>query len=392
MPPRLSWQHAETGRVVSLPEGQDPGAQFYRIYPPSEGINPFTWKIDMMNHYTCPHFEVSLAKAGKCMNYLDRSEHECGLCSRPDMYRCIQDLRERPLPLSHSSVQDFLTCHHYYYLSQIRGIEMRPEAMGDPLKEGSLWNAVLDYHLSGKTTPNPSLTIEDYQMSEKSVAKIKGLFRAWKDLEITIPPGSQLQKRFDHTLAVDFHWLHESTLQKQAVNVKGFYDRLYPTPSHAYFIECKLTKAPDRFQDIFFISSQVGTYFLVDPSLEYVIMEIVRNPDLKVNKNENMEDYGKRVYEDVMTRAAHYFIGWNRENSTFGKKFLRSEFNLKEIEIRYEQIVREIYTCLEFNGFYKNDKACAAILPGIPCPYLNLCRYNMMSETVYRVKLKEERI
>jgi hypothetical protein len=350
--------------------------------------NPFTFKLDMAREYACRWFEVSFDKGGKCIHYLDRGEDECGLCSRNDMYRCIQDLRERPLPLSHSSIQDFLTCHHYYYITQIRGIEVIPSMMTDPVKDGALWNAALDWHISNGTTDSPAKVVQEYGMSEKSTLKIKAMIRAWKELEIAIDPDPALQKRFDVLQPVNFYWLHENDVQPIKIKIRGFFDRWYPT----YFVEQKLTKSPDRYFDPFFISSQIGTYFLAEPSAEYVIIEAVRNPDLKSIRNESDEDYSYRVYEDLMTRTAHYFPGWNRERCTFGKKFMRSEFNLREIESRFEHVVREIYTCLEFKGFYKNDKACSAVLPGIPCPYLNLCRYNVASESVYRIKAKEEKL
>jgi len=336
---------------------------------------------------TCPRFEMSFEKQN-CLYYLNRGSNECGLCSRSEFYRCIRELDEKPIPLSHSTLQDFLTCHHYFYLAHIRGIEVQPSQMGDPLKEGSLWNSLLDYYLSNRATENPSNVVVKYEMSERSIAKVRALFRAYRDLEIKVDPGFELQKRIDIDLPVPLKWNYDTPYM--SIPLHGYYDRKYPN----YFVECKYSGKPDRYLDVFFLSSQIGTYFLADESLQYVIMEIVRNPDLRSTgqfKSETPEQYGNRVYEDAMIRSGHYFINIDRDRDVFGKKFVRSEFNIKEIESRYPHVLREIYEAIQFNGFYKNDRACTGILPGIPCPYLNLCRYDVMSEVVYRVKEKIER-
>ena len=64
---------------------------------------------------------------------------ECGYCKLPNAYRCIADVT-RIIPLSHSSIETFCTCHYLYYLTRILGVEIRPPFLSIPLKAGQLWD------------------------------------------------------------------------------------------------------------------------------------------------------------------------------------------------------------------------------------------------------------
>jgi hypothetical protein len=206
--------------------------------------------------------------------------------------------------------------------------------------------------------------IAEYDIEEVEVQKVKALYKAWKELGIKVEEGYELQAKID--MLVPFEekqcW---GTGEPVELHVRGFYDRKYST----CFVENKMSGRPDNYLDLFFIQSQVGTYFLADPKLESVIMEIVRTPDLRMTKKEedSPETYGNRTYHDIISRPAYYFIGYNSEKNTYGKKFYRTEFDLQDVLDRYKHIFREIHEACALGGFFKNDRACKNILPGISC-------------------------
>ncbi len=252
---------------------------------------------------------------------------------------------------------------------------------------GTLWDAVLNKYYDGinKDTGKPynmPEIINKYEIAPRDVAKVRGLYRAYKMLEIQIEPGYELQTKIN--LKIDFKKVWNGGAPVELM-ITGYYDRKYPT----HFIENKLSGRPDNYLDPWFIQPQVGTYFLADPSLESCTMEICRTPDLKStgkNKEEDDETYGERVYQDVLSRPSHYFLGYNQSTHHYGKKFYRTEFNLKELKDRFIHIFREYMEARALNGFYKNDRACSNILPGISCDMINICRYNNMSETQYQIR------
>jgi hypothetical protein len=170
--------------------------------------------------------------------------------------------------------------------------------------------------------------------------------------------------------------------------LSGFYDRKYAD----HFVENKLSGKPDFYLDPFFIQSQVGTYFLADPSLESCTMEIIRTPQLKQtgkNKDESPEELTERVYQDAISRPSHYFIGWNAERQTYGKKFFRGEMEIEELKNRYIHIFREIFNARIMDGFYKNLKVCGNILPGISCEMQSICRSNCIGENLFEIRAKK---
>jgi hypothetical protein len=327
----------------------------------------------------CPDFSPD-SQFGAC-TYFDPAPdaRECGFCKKQDTYyRCLA--HNGQIPLSHSSVQDFLTCHHLYYLKALRGIQTKDAAKSSPLKCGTLWDAVLQNHL-GKPQDIKTI-ITKYEIGDRDVAKVRALYRAYKMLEIQIESGYELQAKIDLKLGFDKVWGDGYPVE---VMVTGFYDRKYEKS----FVENKLSGRPDNYSDPWFIESQIATYFLADPSLEYVVMEIARTPDLKSTgkfKDESPDEYSERCYQDILSRPSHYFMGYNQETHRYGRKFHREEFNLQEVKDRFIHIFREYWEARQFSGWFKNSRSCSNILPGIACDLLGVCRYNTMSEDTYQIR------
>lgn len=333
----------------------------------------------------CPNFEFT-----HCTYYVPAdNDKECGFCKLPDYtYRCLADVT-RGIPLSHSSVQDFLSCHNLYYKKDIRGIRVRTAFLSSPLKIGKLWDSVLGKYLGALDIDIPSI-INEYEIPDFDVARVRAIYRAYKTLDIQVEPGYELQAKIDMELPFECPENSEwPNRQLPNLCITGYYDKKWPT----HFDEDKVTGKPENYLDPYFIQSQVGTYFMADESLEYCTMKPIRRPDLKStgkNKEEDADSYCERCYQDIISRPSYYFIGWNRETRKYGKVYHRGEFNLDEIKSRFGHIFREIYLSTVFNGWYKNDRVCSNVLPGVVCDMKPICSNNdNMNEDMFEIRKKE---
>lgn len=331
----------------------------------------------------CPDFNPDFAF--KACTYYDPADHEqeCGFCKQDHKYyRCIADT-SKGIPLSYSTVSDFLTCHYLYYLKSIRGIEILPAKKSVPLKLGTLWDRVQQKHLGADI--NIQAVITENEIESRDVAKIKGLYRAFKALDVFIDPNPILQARIDDSLG----WERDDpAAPSNVLYIKGYLDRKYTSR----FVESKLSSRPDNYLDPYFIQNQVGVYFMADPGLEDCVMEICRTPDLKSTgrfSEESDADYAERVYQDAIKRPSHYFLGWDPKTRRYGKKYFRKEFNLDAISDRFRAVFREIDLANRTMGWYRNDRVCNSVLPGIACDMLPICRTGHMSEDMYRIRKRE---
>jgi len=347
---------------------------------------------------------------------MEQISGECGFCKRPETYRCVADIT-RTIPQSHSSVGNFLACHYYYWLTKIIGIEIRPAHLSIPLKAGKLWDCTKQFHLGAKEIRERDGVIfktswdviNHYEIDPRTVAKVRALFKAYKELEIVVEPGYELQAEvnlsYDITLPPS-SFIPSINIGKEAINlwdarnqqagdnrswtfplkVSGFYDRKYGN----HFTEDKLSGKPEYYLDPFFIASQSSTYFLADPSLDYLIQEVVLFPQHKElkKKEEAPEELFKRVYDDVMSRPSKFFQGWDNRKRMYGIKFHRGEFRLEEAVNRYRQTVIEIQAARWSNGFYKNFRSCSNMFPGIACEMKNICKTGNISPEIYKIRGK----
>lgn len=307
--------------------------------------------------------------------------YSVGYCECRDQFLCIEDIPARVPRLSHSSLSDFLDCRRLYYLKHIRGIERIPATMGDALKMGVLWDNVVQMIIGDKKPADITKVVEQYEMDEKDVvAKVRGVYKAFKELDVHIDPFCKAQPRF----MLPLHYPYTQT----DFLVTGVYDRRYDN----HFVETKFSRNVEFYTSLYSIAPQVGTYFLADPTMEYCVMEVVRTPDLKStksNEGESAQQLEERVMKDVLARPAWYFKGWNPEKKTFGVRFFRSEFNLQEIEERYAACYYEIADCAHRNAFYKNHKRC---LHPWKCDFIDICQFDTMSETQFRIKKKPKEV
>lgn len=341
--------------------------------------------MGVLKETQCQYYSPSLKTFGNtypktdCISRIDDGDKP-GFCKNPNNYRCVKEAGLMKLPLSYSTAGDFLTCPFLYYLKNIRGIRINNASTSKALKMGKLWDAAKQNILKDGSVDLAKI-VEEYEIGSMEIAKVRALYRAYKALGIKTDDGFELQSRFSKEIEVP--GVVNGTINK--VLVSGAYDRKYKD----HFVEEKLSSSPDFYLDIFSIQSQVGAYFLADSAMEYCIMEVVRTPALKSTskyKEESPEEHENRTYSDIISRPSFYFIGYDKEKGTYGKKYFRNEFNLDEIISRFKIIEIMISDCAGFDSWYKNDKSCSG--GPWPCEMKPICRYNTMSEEVYKIMSK----
>lgn len=317
---------------------------------------------------------------GSCVHFVyPEGQHHPGFCTIENAYVCIDNLSALIPRLSHSTVQDWLTCRKCFYLKHIRGIEKIPSTMSNALKMGSLWD-ICQQKVCGSATDKDILdVISKYEIEEHERLVVKNMLKAFRKLGLheNISEG-RVQERFELVTTIDrsYPWIDNDDFK---FIISGVYDRAYDN----YFAENKFTSVPDFYQDVFFMTSQLGTYFLSNDKFEYCVVEIARTPMLKKSDNEDSETFGERVFLDVLKRPGFYFIGYNPKARTYGRKFFRNEFNLEALENRYKNIGYEIMDANERDAFYNNEKMC---MKPWQCDMLDICKTGNMSESLYRFK------
>jgi hypothetical protein len=261
-----------------------------------------------------------------------------------------------------------------------------------------LWDTIKQRHLGADKSIKE--VIETYEIDEMTVAKVRAIYHAYKELDIQVDEGGELQAKVNLVYNIDLppdSFIPSVNIGSESINlwndsqesyafpltVNGFYDRKYPD----YFCEDKLSGRPEYYLDPFYVQSQCGTYFLGDPELKYVIMEVVKFPQQKPSKKkeESSDEIYKRVYSDILSRPGNYFIGYDREKNRYGKKFFRGEFDLQAIEERYKQVTIEIMAARWSGNFYKNFKNCGNNY-GSNCEYMTICKTGNVSENMYKIR------
>jgi hypothetical protein len=309
----------------------------------------------------CEYLVKSPDKSKPCVHYLKIKGE--GFCSRSDRFVCLEWMKQHAYHISYSALQAWLTCPRKYKYMVIDGIELVPEMIPVAMEMGQDLHHNLNPNLKPSFICSPDLP---------EYSRVKAILDAMKELEIKDPP--------DGIYEADISIPLENT------NIIGYVDVLY----YDFFIERKFTANPDYYTNIHTIASQLGTYFLYNERLKYGIIQAIRTPDLRSTgkyKDEDMDSYYNRTYQDILNRPGHYFPGWDKETKTFGRKFYRHEFDLQSIKERYETIVEQIRWYVQNRReFHKNEQACMA---NQRCMYLSICETGGVSELLYKYRDKK---
>ena len=290
--------------------------------------------------------------------------------------------------LSHSSRESFTRCRQAFYLSRIKRIGIRSSMLPLPVKLGAIWDKYIESRYLGvKFMDKFWSMIDEYGIeSDMDVAKIYALIQAHRTLEI--------EPQYETADGGMFRGCQHKFEIPGEFPIIGYIDRVYSD----HIVETKLTARPDFYFQIHNITSQIGTYFLSNPEYKYAVIESTRVPGLRTGagkySDESPDAYRDRIIGEIISKPSYYFLGFNRDTRTFGKKFWRNEINLEELTQDYFYVNQEIARAMEDgdNAFYKNRKAC--YVPG-PCFYLPVCDTGCVSEGIFEVRedkpiIKEE--
>lgn len=299
-----------------------------------------------------------------CSSYLGS-----GMCARSNMFRCPEYIKHKEPRVSHSAIENFMRCHLRYYYSNIQGVQVKPMFQSDALKIGS---QVDDYITQNKNPDGME------KLSSMREAKIHAICQAFDRLV-----GREL---------VDYAYQGQKVFLTQEDGIpqtKGYIDLEANDVSH--FIEIKTSEKPERYTNLFWMRSQMGTYFLSNPNYKYGIIWPIRVPTLKRTgqyKEETLEEYRNRCIRDMVARAKWYFPGYNPDEKTFGIKIYRSEIDLDVVRKRYQMIGWQIQKCAEEGFWYPEETQC---LSPFECDFKRICEnHGCISEDVYCYREKEE--
>jgi len=287
--------------------------------------------------------------------------------------------------LSHSSRETFIRCRQAFYLSRIKRISVRNSMLPLPVKLGAIWDKYMESrYLGTKFMDKFWAMIDEYGIeSDMDVAKIYGLIKAHRTLE--------MEPYYETSDGGVFRSCQHKFEIPGEFPIIGYIDRAYSD----HIVESKLTARPDFYFQIHNITSQIGTYFLSNPEYKYAVIESTRVPGLRTGagkySDESPQAYQSRIVGEILSKPSYYFLGFNRDAKTFGKKFWRGEINLEELMQDYLYVNKEIQRAINDGdgAFYKNRKAC--YVPG-PCFYLPVCDTGAVSEGIFEVKGEKENV
>jgi len=305
---------------------------------------------------------------GSCVYFIPPDDPVCaGFCSMPMQFLCTESLKDKLPSVSYSSLHDFMRCRELYYLRNILGLRRKPKMLAEPMKAGGTWDAWL-------RTGDPTEYIKSTDPTWQTISKVKALARVAKELELR-PAGGTAQLRVSYPI-------HGTILT-------GYVDRAYDD----HFDEDKLSARPDFYTKRQNIEHQCATYFMANELWEYVDVKVVRLPGLETGKGKNSdeddEQYGNRLYQDICKRPSWYFLGLDRKNKTYGQRFYRTEFDLDGLFKQYVFVLDELKTCIQEGRWYTNTVSCYC--PG-ECDYVSVCANGVVSDEVFEQIQKQPKV
>lgn len=339
-----------------------------------------------MNITTTTCDRILPAKDLPCAHYLPVDTGEGGVCKLGIFFRCPEAIKAKAMRTSHSTIQDWLRCRRMCWYRDIKGLTLKPEYKSSALNMGSLWDILNDWiyeeaviksvhhdhvdyeldELKFRMVDKVREYIVKHHMNDYDVAKVRAVYKAHKDYidpELDGYVGSQRE-------FIYHHWDNDVG----DVLVRGFYDRLYNNGFH----ECKFTSDEKYYNNVWSIRAQVGTYFLANENLEWCDMKIIQKPAQKVlqptksrAEEETPDEYERRIYNDIIRFPSKYFIGFDKERRWYGIRFYRKEFDLKEIQKRYGDILREMAEAQERGSYYHDERNCW--MYNQMCDYYSVC-------------------
>jgi hypothetical protein len=246
----------------------------------------------------------------------------------------------------------------------IQALQVKPQHLSEAMKFGRAWDAFIRSRFEEY---DYLPVIQELQMTPEQMARISALMRAYVELEIKNDSG-------DGFLGCQFEISVPLGVKN---NITGLIDRAYED----YIVESKTSSNPDFYFQKENIQYQLSTYFLANEGWDHAVLEVVRIPRTTSKSEDDYEKLEARIYGDILSRPSHYFVGWNRQEKTFGKKFWRSELDLDEMVRTYRFVYEDLKRTVINNLWYPNRLACHV---PVPCPYLPIERTGVVSDEIYQ--------
>ena len=309
-----------------------------------------------------------------CIHYIQSLRStDPGFCKLSTMFRCIEAIKHKLPAISYRSASDFIRCKLRYKRRVVEGLHVRPTHLPETIKLSQAWNSFIRHQHEEEYSYNDGN--EHLLLTKFQEAKITAMIRAYRDLDIKSDTDGLLGCHYEINVPIGQQ------------RIFGCIDRAYED----HIVVTKLSAKPDFYTYKENVDFQVGTYLMIDERFEYVDVKITRLPSLQTGRGkyqeESMEDYEERLYGDIVSRPASYFLGLNRKNRTYGIRFWRSEFDLKVILLSYVHIIREIKDTIKHQSWYPNHLACHV---PTPCEYLPIKRSGVVSEELFTQQLRPE--
>ena len=302
-----------------------------------------------------------------CKHYLSGFKDEAGFCSLSQQFRCVEDLKTLLPTLTQSAAKAYIQCKEKYRLAYILGIVCHDSELPLPVKMGATYGDFIGSRVSTERFHLDDYK-EKYHLYPNDLSKLKALFRATRDLGLY--PDKEDAVAEQHI-----------TWNCGSYTISGYTDISYED----HFREYKLSARPDFYLNKESMFLQCGTYLLGNPEWEWVDIMAVRLPGTKTGKkqysDEQPGEYESRMYNDIMSRPAHYFLGYKKKTGKFGMRFYRSEFDLDYLITFYMNTLKEMRYVIDNNLWTRNELSCHV---PTKCWYFPIKRSGVVSEQLYR--------
>lgn len=298
---------------------------------------------------------------------------------RPDQIKIPDWYSLQETGISQSKVQDWLQCKRLF--------AMKMAGYGNPLKEiqvgfGNCVHQILDWIYSAQEMPDKRGIIELVQRYEDEFMQNSILSPQDAQIELGKAQGilwgyvdyyhdEFVENRYydpEHVFNVDFN----------GYNLKGKIDIRYKTKKGEKYIEDHKTKGrieEDNIIKYLPLDIQSLFYLLADEietgeRAKGIIYNVVRNPGSKpwVSKNETIEAFMHRMYEESLKRPDHYFKRWKME-------FVESD--MQEYKLDLMEWLDEIDYFIRRNKKPRPSRKC---LNPYKCEFLDQCSGKHLNE------------
>ena len=276
-----------------------------------------------------------------------------------------------------SSLQRFLDCRKKYYFSYVELLAPKRKAWA--LLDGEAYHLAMEIfnqETGRKVLSKPAMVkvilnsvkeiydnVDTAGLSEDEVQEIDfhkammlGMIMGYI---VSVEPDNVIKPEFEFKWGYEGITLRGKTdgvVEKNGKNWLKEYKTTGTTDIEGYKLKLDMDFQVDFYLSI--VSKVLGI------KLEGVLYEIVRKSLLKIKKNEDVEDYYKRIKEDYLKRPEFYY---------FKHYVYRSEKVLQDFEENdLKPLIRDVRGCEITNSYYKNKHQCNTYTG---CAFKKLCLF-----------------